>query len=159
MKNPWDTGEKSSDARAVATRRFCDELNGMSYQERSVYTLPKPNQQAEIEASNQAKRRFADLGDFVIEGDENPDEVPEIPASLMFRVYEEGFPPESPTGPYSADRDHVVYMVLPEPDSEIGDDPSEYYRCSYWPYLPDDERDPFMRARKRQVARGMRRST
>src|SRR4051812_24575738 len=119
--NSWDTSEPSSDARAEATILFCEKLKDMDPKARSEYTLPKPDAAAAKLASDKAKRLFATMGQFVIEGDQNPEKVAPIPKDMWFRIYEEGFPVGSPDAPPSfADRDDIVTFVLPQP----GEDPS-----------------------------------
>lgn len=150
-KIPWDTSEDGSDARAHATIAFCERLRDMSPGERSKYTLPKPDEASARAASDEAKRLFADLGNFVVEGDANPGGVAHIPRSMWFRVYEEGFPPGSPEGPpWFADRDDLVTLVLPQPGEDPSADPSDHYRCTYWPYFTGDPRSPFAQARAQQ---------
>lgn len=157
--NSWDTSERGSDARARATIDFCERLKDMRPEERSKYTLPKPDEAAEQEASDNAKRLFAE-NHFVVEGDQNPGGFTPIPRDTMFRIYEEGFPPGSPDAPPSfADRDDLVTMVLPQPGADPSPDPSDHYRCTYWPYFTGDPRSPHARERATQRRAEAKRAT
>ena len=149
--NSWDTTENGSDARARATIAFCEKLKNMGPHERSRFTLPQPTPELEQAAMDGAKALFADRF-FFLEGDpNNTANLRPIPAALPFRVYEEGFPPGSPDRPWFDDRDDIVTMVLPHPGVSPGRDASEYYRCSYFPYLPEPRRNPFALAREKAI--------
>lgn len=148
---PWTTDEAGSEARAEATLAFCTKLRDMHPDERRLYTLPQPTPELEQAAMDNAKAAFADKF-FFIEGDSNnTDNLKAIPAALPFRVYEEGYPPGSSDKPWFDDRDDIVTMVLPHPGVSPGRDASEYYRCSYFPYLPEPRRNPFAVAREKAM--------
>lgn len=151
--HPWTTDEDGTEARARATLAFCRKLRDMHPDERRLYTLPQPTPELERAAMDRAKASFAERF-FFLEGDpDNTGNLTPIPAALPFRVYEEGYPPGSPEAPPSFDdRDDIVTMVLPHPGVSPGQDASEYYRCSYFPYLPEPRRNPFALAREKAMA-------
>ncbi len=116
----WDTSPAGVEARIKATRAFCEFLDDPQNKQRRAECQ---------ESSDTARRLFAELGHFYVEGDSNiPSDLKPIPRKTIFNVYEED-PADK--------RDELVTIVLPK----VGGMPAanlfqarDYYRCSYWPY-------------------------
>ena len=117
----WDTDQPGRDARAEATRLFCERLDADA-NERKACTEPTDA------GRRRAKEVFAELGGFYLQGDPNcPAGTKAIPNETVFRVYEYD-PPDR--------RDELVTIVLPQGATPKPGDfvASDYYRCTYWPW-------------------------
>ena len=113
--NDW---EKHPETRRAATIAFCKHLHDPA----------NAGQRAECKTdSDKAKRLFAELGSFYVEGDQRQtgdEEMKPIPAATKFLVYEtDEIPP----------RDALVTLILPSQKTEIDPtlDAEDVYRCTW----------------------------
>ncbi|HEV2806493.1 MAG TPA: hypothetical protein VGW57_16325 [Chthoniobacterales bacterium] len=125
--NSWAIDKPGSEARRKATRAFCEYMDSNEAQnvaDRALCTKVPPTEAG----LTRARELWAKLGDFFLaENGTPPKDVIAIPKTTVIRVYE------------LTERDDLVTIVLPEknglpPASQF--EPVDYYRCTYWPYIP-----------------------
>jgi hypothetical protein len=123
----WDTDVEGRLARASATRAFCeymDKDDPQNVADRALCTQYPPTE----ESMKKAKRLFAEKHFYLEENNDAPDGFKPIPAKTQFLIFE---PTEQP-------RDSLVTIVLPEKDDLPRPEdfiPTNFYRCTYWPYI------------------------
>jgi hypothetical protein len=116
-KNSWDDQK----ARQVAVFRFALEMHKEG-EHGPRRTECKRN-------DDYAKRLFASLGDFYLEGEPQEDPqhpIPYIPTDTVFRVFENN----------KESSDVLVTLVLPDPNVAFPNPflPTRVWRCTWEPY-------------------------
>lgn len=132
--NSWEPNRNGRLARANATRAFCVHMeNNANAADRALCTAVPPTPAG----LKRARELFASLGDFQLEENGPIPNIKPIKTTTVFRIYE----PDN--------RDDLVTIVLP-PKNELPEvtlfAARDYYRCTYWPYIPGEVGDPDLKA-------------